>query len=68
MLLQNRNPFGHAFIKDIPGNAGDKPLQPTFPDKGGRLRPAHLAVWLPASNMTVSQADPTGSTTPWQQS
>jgi hypothetical protein len=38
MLLQNRNAFGHAFIKDIPGNAGDKPLQPTFPDKGGRLR------------------------------
>jgi hypothetical protein len=38
MLLQNRNAFGHAFIKDIAGNAGDKPLQPTFPDKGGRLR------------------------------
>src|SRR6266571_1489389 len=37
-LLQNRNAFGHAFIKDIAGNAGDKPLQPTFPDKGGRLR------------------------------
>src|SRR6266566_8194187 len=37
MLLQNRNAFGHAFIKDIAGNAGDKPLQPTFPDKGGRL-------------------------------
>jgi hypothetical protein len=31
MLLQNRNAFGHAFIKDIAGNAGDKPLQPTFP-------------------------------------
>src|SRR5262249_42932181 len=30
--------LGHAFIKDIAGNAGDKPLQPTFPDKGGRLR------------------------------
>ena len=38
MLLQKRNAFGHAFIKDIAGNAGDKPLQPTFPDKGGRLR------------------------------
>jgi len=38
MLLQNRNAFGHAFIKDIAGNAGDKPLQPTFPDKGGRPR------------------------------
>jgi len=38
MLLQNRNAFGHALIKDIAGNAGDKPLQPTFPDKGGRLR------------------------------
>jgi hypothetical protein len=25
MLLQNRNAFGHAFIKDIAGNAGDKP-------------------------------------------
>src|SRR5439155_25112623 len=37
-LLQNRNAFGHAFIKDIAGNAGDKPLQPTFLDKGGRLR------------------------------
>jgi len=37
-LLQNRNAFGHAFIKDIAGNAGDKPLQPTFPDKGGRPR------------------------------
>jgi hypothetical protein len=31
MLLQNRNAFGHAFITDIAGNAGDKPLQPTFP-------------------------------------
>jgi hypothetical protein len=29
MLLQNRNAFGHAFLKDIAGNAGDKPLQPT---------------------------------------
>src|SRR6266481_1696097 len=38
MLLRNRNTFGHAFIKDIAGNAGDKPLQPTFPDQGGRLR------------------------------
>jgi hypothetical protein len=38
MLLQNRNALGHAFTKDIAGNAGDKPLQPTFPDKGGRLR------------------------------
>jgi len=38
MLLQNRNAFGHAFIKDIAGNAGDKPLQPTFSDKGGRPR------------------------------
>src|SRR6266568_8771521 len=37
-LLQNRNAFGHAFMKDIAGNASDKPLQPTFPDKGGRLR------------------------------
>jgi hypothetical protein len=35
MLLQNRNSFGHAFTKDIAGNTGDKPLQPTFPDKGG---------------------------------
>jgi len=31
MLLQNRNAFGHALIKDIAGNAGDKPLQPTLP-------------------------------------
>src|SRR5438132_8258942 len=38
MLLQNRNAFGHALIKDIAGNAGDKPLQPTFLDKGGRPR------------------------------
>ena len=38
VLLQNRNAFGHAFIKHIAGNAGDKPLQPTFPDQGGRLR------------------------------
>jgi hypothetical protein len=30
-LLQNRNAFGHALITDIAGNAGDKPLQPTFP-------------------------------------
>jgi putative SOS response-associated peptidase YedK len=31
VLLQNRNAFGHALITDIAGNAGDKPLQPTFP-------------------------------------
>jgi len=31
MLLQNRNAFGHAFIKDIAGNAGDKPLQSDIP-------------------------------------
>jgi hypothetical protein len=30
--------------------------------------PAHLAAQMPASHMTVSQADPTGSMTPWQQS
>jgi hypothetical protein len=30
--------------------------------------PAHLAVWLPASHMTVSHADPTGSMTPWRKS
>jgi hypothetical protein len=30
--------------------------------------PAHLAVRLPASHMTVSQAGPTGSMTPWRQS
>jgi hypothetical protein len=40
MLLQNRNAFGHAFIKDIAGNAGDKPLQPTFPSPGCRSLPA----------------------------
>jgi hypothetical protein len=28
--------------------------------------PAHLAVRLPASHMTVSQAGPTGSMTPWR--
>jgi hypothetical protein len=28
--------------------------------------PAHLAVQLPASHMTVSQAGPSGSMTPWQ--
>jgi hypothetical protein len=31
VLLQNRNAFGHGLITDIAGNAGDKPLQPTFP-------------------------------------
>jgi len=31
VLLQNRNAFGHALNTDIAGNAGDKPLQPTFP-------------------------------------
>jgi hypothetical protein len=30
--------------------------------------PAHLAVRLPASHMTVGQAGPTGSMTPWRQS
>jgi hypothetical protein len=30
--------------------------------------PAHLAVRLPASHMTVSQAGLTGSMTPWRQS
>ena|SRR5436309_5340418 len=30
--------------------------------------PAHLAVRLSASHMTVSQAGPTGSMTPWRQS
>jgi hypothetical protein len=37
----------------------------------GRTRfkpPAHLAVRLPTSHMTVSQADPSGSMTPWRQS
>ncbi len=28
----------------------------------------HLAMRLPASHMTLSQADPTGSMTPWRQS
>ena len=33
----------------------------------GRFKPpAHLAVRLPASHMTVSQAGPTGSMTPWR--
>ena len=30
--------------------------------------PAHLAVRLPTSHMTVSQAGPTGSMTPWRKS
>jgi signal transduction histidine kinase len=36
-VLLYRNAFGHAFITDIAGNAGNKPLQPIFLDKGGRL-------------------------------
>jgi hypothetical protein len=33
-----------------------------------RFKPStHLAVRLPASHMTLSQADPTGSMTPWRQ-
>jgi hypothetical protein len=26
VLLQNRNAFGHALIRDIAGNASDKPV------------------------------------------
>jgi len=33
-----------------------------------RKGPPILRLWLPASHMTVSQADPTGSMMPWQQS
>jgi hypothetical protein len=43
-------------------------VRPQRPWKRFSSRPAHLAVRLPASHMTVSQAGPTGSMTPWRKS
>ena len=59
-FLETANPFcGHVRRAACDRNGLGNAFQ------GAR---AHLAVRLPASHMTVSQAGPTGSMTPWQQS
>jgi hypothetical protein len=57
-FLETANPF-----------CGHVTRRPTATALETRFKPpAHLAMRLPASHMTVSQADPTGSMTPWRQS
>ena len=59
-FLETANPFcGHVRRAACDRNGLGNAFQ------GAR---AHLAVRLPASHMTVSQAGPTGSMTPWRQS